>query len=108
MLTAVPDAALADSIARRLVDERIAACVSVGAPVRSLYHRRGKTETAGEFPLMIKTTTGCYKAIEALVRSLHPYEVPEIIAIPITAGFAPYLDWIATETERSMAASIVA
>lgn len=107
MLTTLPDASLADSVAQRLVDERFAACVSIGAPVRSLYHWRGKTETADEIPLTIKTTAGCYEAIEALVRSMHPYEVPEIIAIPITAGFAPYLDWITAETERSTAAAIV-
>ena len=107
VLTTLPDASHAETIARRLVDEGCAACVSIGAPIRSLYHWRGKTETTNEIPMTIKTTAGCYDAVEKLVRSLHPYEVPEIIAIPITAGLAPYLDWIAAETERSTVTSIV-
>ena len=107
VLTTLPDAAQAEAIARRLVDEGCAACVSIGPPVRSLYHWRGKTETADEVPLTIKTTNGRYAALESLLKSLHPYELPEIIAVPITAGLAPYLDWIAAATERSKAAQIV-
>ena len=97
----LPDPAIAESIARRLIDDGCAACVSVGAPVLSLYHWRGKTETVTEIPLTIKTTTLGYDAVEMLLRSVHPYELPEIVAIPITAGLAPYLDWIAAETNRS-------
>ena len=108
VLTTVPDSGQAEVIARRLVDERCAACVSIGAPVRSLYHWHGKTETADEVPLTIKTTAGSYPTVERLILELHPYELPEIIAVPITGGLAPYLDWIAAETERSKVASIVA
>jgi periplasmic divalent cation tolerance protein len=108
VLTTVPDSGHAEAIARRLVAERCAACVTIGAPVRSLYHWRGKIETADELPLTIKTTAGCYDMVERLVRELHPYELPEIIAVPITGGLAPYLDWIAAETDRSKAATIVA
>lgn len=107
MLTTVPDASHAETIARTLVDERCAACVTIGAPVRSLYHWRGKIETADEVPLAIKTTSGSYEAVERLIRALHPYELPEIVALPITGGLAPYLDWIAAESERSKADSIV-
>ena len=107
MLTTVPDASHGEAIARRLVDERCAACVTIGAPVRSLYHWQGKTETADEVPVAIKTTAGRYEAVERLVRELHPYELPEIIAVPIVGGLAPYLDWIAAETERSKVATIV-
>ena len=107
MLTNLPDATQAETLARRLVDDGCAACVSVGAPVRSLYHWRGKTEMADEIPLTIKTTAHRYDALEALIKSLHPYELPEIIAVPITGGSAPYLDWIAAETERSKSVGTV-
>lgn len=103
VLTTLPDATIAEAIARRLIDNGCAACVAVGSPVRSLYHWRGKTETGTETPLSIKTTTGAYQAVETLLRELHPYELPEIIAIPITGGLAPYLDWIAAESDRSSA-----
>ena len=101
VLTTLPDSSIAEAIARRLIDDGCAACVSMGAPVLSLYHWRGKTETATEIPLAIKTTTQGYDAVEALLRALHPYELPEIIAIPITGGLTPYLRWIATEANRS-------
>ena len=107
VLTTLPDPATAESIARQLIDDGCAACVSVGAPVLSLYHWHGKTETATEIPLAIKTTTLRYQAVEALLQALHPYELPEIIAIPITAGLTPYLHWIAAETERSKGSSLV-
>lgn len=107
VLTTLPDPSIAEAIARRLIDNGCAACVSVGAPVLSLYHWRGKTETAMEIPLTIKTTTQAYDAVEALLRALHPYELPEIIAVPITAGLTPYLDWIVAETDRSKGSSLV-
>ena len=101
VLTTLPDPGIAESIARRLIDDGCAACVAVGAPVRSLYHWQGKTETATETPLTIKTTTQAYGALETLLRSLHPYELPEIIAVPITNGLPAYLHWIAAQTDRS-------
>jgi periplasmic divalent cation tolerance protein len=107
VLTTLPDPSIAESIARRLIADGCAACVSVGAPVLSLYHWRGKTETATEIPLTIKTTTLGYAAVETLLRALHPYELPEIIAVPITAGLIPYLDWITSETERSKDSRLV-
>jgi periplasmic divalent cation tolerance protein len=106
VLTTVPDVTHAEAIARRLVDERCAACVTIGGPVRSLYHWRGKTETADEVPMTIKTTTGGYPSVERLIRELHPYELPEIIQVPISGGLQPYLDWIVAETERSNGAAI--
>jgi periplasmic divalent cation tolerance protein len=107
VLTTLPDPSIAESIGRRLIDDGCAACVSVGAPMLSLYHWRGKTETATEIPLTIKTTTLRYAAVEALLRTLHPYELPEIIAVPITAGLAPYLSWIAAESDRSKDSPLV-
>jgi periplasmic divalent cation tolerance protein len=107
VLTTLPDRAIAETIARQLIDDGCAACVSIGAPVLSLYHWQGKTETTTEIPLAIKTTTRRYDAVETLIRTLHPYELPEIIAIPIAAGLPSYLNWIAAETERSKAANLV-
>ena len=101
VLTTLPDAVSAESIASRLIDDGCAACVAIGSPVRSLYHWQGKTETATEIPLSIKTTAQAYPAVERTLRSLHPYELPEIIALPITAGLAPYLDWIVASSNRS-------
>jgi periplasmic divalent cation tolerance protein len=100
-MTTLPDADAAEMIAHRLVAERVAACVSIGSPVRSLYHWQGKTETATEIPLFVKTTSEAYPAVESTLRSLHPYELPEIIAVPVTAGLASYLDWIASSCNRS-------
>lgn len=101
VLTTLPDASIAESIAAMLISDRLAACVSIGAPIRSLYHWQGKTETATEIPLTIKTSGDAYPALEAAIRALHPYDLPEIIAVPITVGLAPYLDWIATSCNRS-------
>ena len=100
-MTTLPDAEAAETIAGRLIAERSAACVSIGSPVRSLYHWQGKTETATEIPLYIKTTAESYSSVESTLRSLHPYALPEIIAVPVTAGLGAYLDWIASSCNRS-------
>lgn len=94
----MPDRASADALARRLVQTRLAACVSVGASVDSLYHWRGQIETATEVPVTIKSRPARYAAIEAAIRAMHPYELPEIIAVPITHGLPDYLHWITSET----------
>ncbi|MEP7180950.1 MAG: divalent-cation tolerance protein CutA [Betaproteobacteria bacterium] len=99
VLTQMPDRESAQALARALVEARLAACVSVGAPVESLYHWRGRIETAQEVPVAIKTVAARYPELEAAIRSRHPYELPEIVAVPYTDGFAPYLDWIAAETQ---------
>ena len=101
ILTTLPDASTAESIAARLIADGSAACVAIGSPVRSLYHWQGKTETATEIPLTIKASASSYGAVEATIRTLHPYELPEIIAVPITSGLQPYLDWIADTCDRS-------
>jgi periplasmic divalent cation tolerance protein len=101
ILTQLPDRASADALARALVEARIAACVSVGAPVDSLYHWRGQIETATEIPVIIKTRRERYAAVESAIRARHPYELPEIIAVPITDGLAAYLQWITAETPES-------
>jgi periplasmic divalent cation tolerance protein len=98
VVTQMPDRASALTLARSLLDSRLAACVSVGAPVESLYHWRGKIETTQEIPVVVKTRSERYAAVEAAIRSGHPYELPEIVAVPVTDGLAPYLQWIADET----------
>ncbi len=98
VLTQLPDRASANTLARALVEAKIAACVNVGAPVDSLYHWRGQIETATEVPVIIKTRRDRYDAVESAIRARHPYELPEIIAVPITDGLAPYLQWITAET----------
>ena len=98
VVTQVPDRAVATDLARMLLERRLAACVNVGAPVESIYHWRGRIETAEEIPVVIKTRSVLYSEVEAAVRDIHPYDTPEIIAIPLVAGDARYLAWIADET----------
>jgi periplasmic divalent cation tolerance protein len=74
--------------------------VNVLAACRSIYRWEGAVETAGEIPLLIKTTAENYPQVEAIVRVNHPYDVPELIATPITHGLPAYLDWVAKETEK--------
>ena len=98
ILTQMPNRASAQTLARYLVESRLAACVSIGAPVESLYHWRGQIETAEEVPVAVKTRAERYAAVEAAIREQHPYELPEILAVPVVHGLGPYLDWIAGET----------
>ncbi|MGE5490023.1 MAG: divalent-cation tolerance protein CutA [Actinomycetota bacterium] len=100
VLTNCPDAAVAEDIARHLVEGRLAACVNILAPCRSIYRWQGSVETAAEVPLLIKTSADRYAALEAAIQAVHPYEVPEIIALPIDKGLPAYLDWVADETRK--------
>lgn len=98
VLTNLPDRVSAERLARSLIEARLAACINILAPCRSVYRWKGAVEQAEEHPLLIKTTRDRYAALEAAVRREHPYELPEIIAVPLTAGFAAYLDWVEAET----------
>lgn len=98
VLTTLPDRAHAEALASALVEARLAACVSILAPCRSVYRWQGKTESAEEVPLLIKTTVAGYAALETAIRARHPYELPEIIAVPISHGLPAYLGWVASET----------
>lgn len=98
LFTNLPDAASARRLADSLVAERLAACVSILAPCTSVYRWQGAVEEAAEVPLLVKTTTARYAAVEAAIRAAHPYELPEIIAVPVTHGLPGYLAWIAAET----------
>jgi periplasmic divalent cation tolerance protein len=100
ILTNVPDRAVAEKLARALVESRAAACVNVLPASRSIYRWQGRVEQAEEIPLLIKSTAANYAAVEAIVRAQHPYDVPELLALPITHGLPAYLDWLVQETER--------
>jgi periplasmic divalent cation tolerance protein len=101
VLTTLPDSASADAIATHLVAARLAACVNILAPCRSVYRWNGQLEEASEIPLLIKTKSECYAALEQAIREKHPYELPEIIAVPIQRGLPAYLAWVAAETNPS-------
>ncbi len=93
-----PDEALASRIAAAAVDARLAACAQVSGPLRSTYRWEGAVEQATEWGCQLKTTRAALPGLTALIRALHPYDVPEIIAIPIVEGHAPYLAWITDAT----------
>lgn len=97
LLTNLPDDASASVLAAHLVEHRLAACVNQLAPCRSVYRWQGQVEQANEIPLLIKTTRERYAAVEAAVRALHPYDVPELIAVPVELGLSSYLDWVGQE-----------
>jgi periplasmic divalent cation tolerance protein len=98
VLTHCPDEATAERIARALVENRLAACVNRSGPVQSIYRWQGAVEESREVALVIKTTRDCYPAVEQAIRQMHPYELPEIVALPVDAGHAPYLRWIRDST----------
>ncbi len=98
VLTNLPDPASARALAGHLLEMRLAACVNILAPCQSVYRWEGKVEEAAEIPLLIKTTTERYALLEAAIRQQHPYELPEIVAVPLAHGLPAYLDWVASET----------
>jgi periplasmic divalent cation tolerance protein len=89
-----PDAASAARLAETLVEERLAACVNRLPGVASTYRWEGKVVTDSEELLLIKTTAARFEALQARLLALHPYELPELIAVPIERGHAAYLDWV--------------
>jgi len=98
VLTNLPDRAVAERLAASLVEQRVAACVNILAPCRSVYRWQGSVQHDEEHPLLIKTTRAAYPALEAAIRALHPYTLPEIVAVPVELGLAEYLDWVDAET----------
>ena len=97
--TATDSAAAAQAIADHLVESRLAACVQVVGPVVSTYRWEGKVERAEEYLCLVKSRSELLSELEAAIRSLHSYDNPEIIAVPIVAGGAEYLRWVESETE---------
>ena len=98
VITNCPDEEIANAIALAVVEAKLAACVNILPRVQSIFRWQGVVESAAEIPLFIKTTSANYPALEATIRQLHPYEVPEIIALPVTHGLPAYLNWVAAET----------
>ncbi len=94
ILTTTDGKANADVLARTLVERKLAACVQVVGPIESTYRWKGKMETAAEWLCVIKTRSTLYEKVEQTIRENHPYEVPEIVALPIVQGSQSYLDWI--------------
>ena len=95
VLVTAPGEAKAAEIGRALVEERLAACVNVVPAVRSIYRWEGRVEQAQEVLLVIKTRAQAFEALRLRVLSLHPYQCPEIIALPVVAGHPAYLEWLA-------------
>ena len=98
VFTNLPDAESARALATTLVEQRVAACVSVLAPCQSIYRWEGKLEEAEEVTLLIKTSAARYAALEEAIRAYHPYELPEIVAVRIEKGLPDYLAWVAAST----------
>jgi periplasmic divalent cation tolerance protein len=98
VISNLPDRASAEALAKALVECRAAACVNVMSPCFSAYRWKGAVETAEEHPIFAKTTRDRYELLERVIRELHPYELPEIIAVPLAGGLPAYLDWVEAET----------
>ena len=98
VLTNLPDRAAAEKLADLVIEKRLAACVNILA-CRSVYRWKGAVQHDEEHPLLIKTTADRYAELEAAIRGAHPYELPEIIAVPIERGLPAYLQWVADETK---------
>lgn len=98
VLTNLPDREAAAKLARALIEEKLAACVNILAACTSVYRWQGVVENADEIPVLIKTTSERYAALQDAICRLHPYELPEIIAVPLSHGLPGYLQWVADET----------
>ena len=102
VITNLPDLASAQKLAHALVEQRLAACVYLLPAVQSVYRWNNAIEEAAEVMLMIKTTMTRYATLEQAIQALHPYELPEVIALPVSAGLPAYLGWIAQETRKEI------
>lgn len=100
ILNTCPDMSAATNIANTLIDEGLAACVNIIPGLTSIYKWQGQRETGTEVLLMIKTRTRLYSQVESRIVSLHSYELPEIISVPIEHGLKGYLDWIDNSTGK--------
>jgi periplasmic divalent cation tolerance protein len=99
VMTNFPDKKGAVALAEALIDQHLAACVNVLSPCTSIYRWQGTVESADEIPVLIKTLRQHYGRVEQLIKMMHPYELPEVIMVPILNGLPAYLQWIANETQ---------
>lgn len=102
VMTNMPDAPSAQQLGRRLVESRLAACVNCLPGVHSVYRWQGTIEQADEVAVLIKTTSSHYDELAAAIKALHPYDVPEIIAIPVSAAWPAYAAWVVQETRKDV------
>ena len=98
LLSTFPDIAAARTAVRTLVEERLVACGNIMPGVESIYRWQGAVETSMEVMVIFKTTADSAEAAQARLRELHPYEVPEILRLPLVGGWPPYLDWVRDST----------
>ena len=98
VLTNLPDRAAAERLADALIGARLAACINILAPCRSVYRWKDAVQRDEEHPVLIKTTEARYAELEQAIRANHPYELPEIVAVPIERGLPAYLEWLGSET----------
>ena len=94
-LSTFPDVAIAHRVANQLVEEKLAACANIFPPIESIYRWKEKIENSNEIMVLFKISEGRQSAFQEKLRSLHPYEVPEIIFIPVMGGLPEYLSWVA-------------
>ncbi len=99
VMTNFPDKKGAVALAEALIAQHLAACVNVLSPCTSIYRWQGTVESADEIPVLIKTLRQHYDRVEQLIKMMHPYELPEVIMVPILNGLPAYLQWIANETQ---------
>ncbi len=102
VLTTVEKTEDGERLARLLVEHGLAACVQVLPPITSIYRWQGKIEQASEILLLIKTTRTAYQRLEAAIKQNHPYQTPEIVALPIEAGSNDYLSWLADSVKSKI------
>ncbi len=103
VMTHLPDRASASRLAMLLVEQRQAACVNILADCTSVYRWKGAVETATEVPLLIKTSAAAYSRVEEIIRNNHPYELPEIVGIPVAHGLPAYLEWVSAQAGATAA-----
>jgi len=98
VLTMLPNADAAVEVARALVTEKLAACANILPAARSIYRWKGNVEDANEVLVLIKTRNEHFERVRARILELHPYEVPEVLSVPVEQGYSPYLEWLTRET----------
>ena len=101
IITNFPDKKGAIALAEKLIDEHLAACVNVLAACTSVYRWQDKIESADEIPVLIKTRRQNYDQVARIIKMMHPYELPEVIIVPVSGGLPAYLQWIIDETQIS-------